>query len=195
MPCRGSWPPTLAREKSARMGHPALMRTRTTSNTLDGQAHSIASAQAKGGDSFVLAAVLKSVKQRGQDARAAGADGVANGHCSAVHVDLGGVELQFAIYRQGLYAECLVQFEEVHIGERPSGLGRHCPDSLDGSQANPLRLPAAGGLGANDGQRLEAQPGGPLAAHDDKGGRAVVRSEEHTSELQSLRHLVCRLLL
>src|SRR5438045_6569588 len=25
--------------------------------------------------------------------------------------------------------------------------------------------------------------------------RAVVRSEEHTSELQSLRHLVCRLLL
>src|ERR1035441_10011104 len=27
------------------------------------------------------------------------------------------------------------------------------------------------------------------------GGRHVLRSEEHTSELQSLRHLVCRLLL
>src|SRR5438045_9767349 len=27
------------------------------------------------------------------------------------------------------------------------------------------------------------------------GRRAVLRSEEHTSELQSLRHLVCRLLL
>src|SRR5947199_9550296 len=27
------------------------------------------------------------------------------------------------------------------------------------------------------------------------GGRATWRSEEHTSELQSLRHLVCRLLL
>src|SRR5258705_1850753 len=26
-------------------------------------------------------------------------------------------------------------------------------------------------------------------------GRGLVRSEEHTSELQSLRHLVCRLLL
>src|SRR5436853_5215446 len=26
-------------------------------------------------------------------------------------------------------------------------------------------------------------------------GRALLRSEEHTSELQSLRHLVCRLLL
>src|SRR5262245_41323595 len=28
-----------------------------------------------------------------------------------------------------------------------------------------------------------------------KGTKGVVRSEEHTSELQSLRHLVCRLLL
>src|SRR5258705_9238949 len=27
------------------------------------------------------------------------------------------------------------------------------------------------------------------------GGRRIIRSEEHTSELQSLRHLVCRLLL
>src|SRR5258705_1944372 len=29
----------------------------------------------------------------------------------------------------------------------------------------------------------------------DLGGRRIIRSEEHTSELQSLRHLVCRLLL
>src|SRR5205814_6834884 len=29
----------------------------------------------------------------------------------------------------------------------------------------------------------------------DADGRATLRSEEHTSELQSLRHLVCRLLL
>src|SRR5205814_8644416 len=39
----------------------------------------------------------------------------------------------------------------------------------------------------------------PLAQHDRVRGRAAhriaVRSEEHTSELQSLRHLVCRLLL
>src|ERR1035441_5605426 len=33
---------------------------------------------------------------------------------------------------------------------------------------------------------------GPIALPD---GTAAVRSEEHTSELQSLRHLVCRLLL
>src|SRR5258705_7108886 len=42
--------------------------------------------------------------------------------------------------------------------------------------ARPLALPPAGGPG-------DLEPGG---------GR---RSEEHTSELQSLRHLVCRLLL
>src|SRR5258705_4997526 len=29
----------------------------------------------------------------------------------------------------------------------------------------------------------------------DLGGRRIIRSEEHTSELQSLRHLVCRPLL
>src|SRR5258705_7758336 len=34
------------------------------------------------------------------------------------------------------------------------------------------------------------------AAHGDRGGAdRLERSEEHTSELQSLRHLVCRLLL
>src|SRR5262245_65243501 len=40
---------------------------------------------------------------------------------------------------------------------------------------------------------------GPADLLDDDGGeplgRLVERSEEHTSELQSLRHLVCRLLL
>src|ERR1035438_4502864 len=42
--------------------------------------------------------------------------------------------------------------------------------------------------------------GGPLAAAgvdiaSSKGTLTAIRSEEHTSELQSLRHLVCRLLL
>src|SRR5205814_6031804 len=34
-----------------------------------------------------------------------------------------------------------------------------------------------------------------FVAHDRSAPRAAARSEEHTSELQSLRHLVCRLLL
>src|SRR5205814_8325029 len=38
-------------------------------------------------------------------------------------------------------------------------------------------------------------PGRHAARSVPAGGRAEERSEEHTSELQSLRHLVCRLLL
>src|SRR5947199_9873284 len=37
--------------------------------------------------------------------------------------------------------------------------------------------------------------GPPVANHHQAGLLVVIRSEEHTSELQSLRHLVCRLLL
>src|SRR5947199_5057877 len=37
--------------------------------------------------------------------------------------------------------------------------------------------------------------GGFVAELVEEGGRVGGRSEEHTSELQSLRHLVCRLLL
>src|SRR2546429_6720604 len=49
------------------------------------------------------------------------------------------------------------------------------------------------GLGAKsatgrNGSRARRQPGGPVC-------RAAIRSEEHTSELQSRLHLVCRLLL
>src|SRR5262245_63930919 len=60
-----------------------------------------------------------------------------------------------------------------------------------------------------DERRRRGKPGEAAADHDDVGlvgrvGRAGLvktgrvrsrRSEEHTSELQSLRHLVCRLLL
>src|ERR1035438_4707998 len=61
------------------------------------------------------------------------------------------------------------------------------------------RMPVRGG---DDPIAPQSLPAGQLDAH---GGavlhqyaldsRAIARSEEHTSELQSLRHLVCRLLL
>src|SRR2546422_4442940 len=50
--------------------------------------------------------------------------------------------------------------------------------------------------GVHDGLRIALQGGEeqvPLAAEG--GVQAVARSEEHTSELQSRLHLVCRLLL
>src|SRR5829696_10116235 len=44
---------------------------------------------------------------------------------------------------------------------------------------------------------FRSRPGGPHLGHGVRqaGGRAEPRSEEHTSELQSLTNLVCRLLL
>src|SRR2546429_245140 len=45
-------------------------------------------------------------------------------------------------------------------------------------------------------QLLSQAPGRPLCAEErDFGATAALRSEEHTSELQSRLHLVCRLLL
>src|SRR5436309_8503339 len=44
--------------------------------------------------------------------------------------------------------------------------------------------------------RLDEADGRRRGAHDDRvGDRAALRSEEHTSELQSRENLVCRLLL
>src|SRR3989449_8064875 len=51
-----------------------------------------------------------------------------------------------------------------------------------------FRSPAAGGRGGDDQPAVHAEPRGAA-------GVARARSEEHTSELQSRLHLVCRLLL
>src|SRR5205823_14997043 len=41
---------------------------------------------------------------------------------------------------------------------------------------------------------VSRRPGVGLIHHSDRGGQSLSRSEEHTSELQSLAYLVCRLL-
>src|SRR5437899_6364153 len=65
------------------------------------------------------------------------------------------------------------------------------PISLEGPVTE---YPVALGAAAADFNQNDFNVSGAL--DDDAGsGWAVGRSEEHTSELQSLRHLVCRLLL
>src|SRR5207253_10600246 len=49
--------------------------------------------------------------------------------------------------------------------------------------------------GAVSAQQITVKPGGELDDLDDLRGAVQNRSEEHTSELQSRGHLVCRLLL
>src|SRR5437899_7413566 len=66
------------------------------------------------------------------------------------------------------------------------------------SDLGPLHRPYVGGAwhvlaGVPPGRRGGGGGSPPKPAHPV--GRPADRSEEHTSELQSLRHLVCRLLL
>src|SRR5258705_13875181 len=56
----------------------------------------------------------------------------------------------------------------------------------------PPPIESAGRVGARLGKRSELTMIVPLVPG---GAKRLRRSEEHTSELQSLRHLVCRLLL
>src|ERR1039458_6205700 len=61
-------------------------------------------------------------------------------------------------------------------------------------EISPLPLPDALPIGHRPGPP-QARGGPPQGPRHPLGGRGPGRSEEHTSELQSLRHLVCRLLL
>src|SRR6266481_7513659 len=62
--------------------------------------------------------------------------------------------------------------------------------STPASLNHPLRIPISNAV--QPGQSLNAIRSGGFAS---LGGVAAARSEEHTSELQSQFHLVCRLLL
>src|SRR3712207_8442849 len=81
----------------------------------------------------------------------------------------------------------LFRSHRVEVRHEP-GLGRERRvAALD--RVRPER--AAAGAGLDDGARV-LDPDRMVA---DEPGRDVVRSEEHTSELQSRQYLVCRLLL
>src|SRR3712207_7075700 len=79
-------------------------------------------------------------------------------------------------------------------------------DALPISAAGRVEVPAPGwpAAGAAVRRRLPDRPRGPSPLlgprrrgdrHPARGDRADLRSEEHTSELQSRQYLVCRLLL
>src|SRR2546425_7030862 len=65
-------------------------------------------------------------------------------------------------------------------GQRPAGAQQTRSDQAEGGLSNPRD---------QMGRRVGAEPAGRLEL------RGPPRSEEHTSELQSLAYLVCRLLL
>src|SRR5689334_24243617 len=66
-------------------------------------------------------------------------------------------------------------------------------EAVEGEPRFPLLRPGAGQRVPVGRGGVAQQPGGELAVLQDL--RVAQRSEEHTSELQSQFHLVCRLLL
>src|SRR5262245_63465107 len=74
-----------------------------------------------------------------------------------------------------------------------STISGHCKHSRKGSYGLSARV----GIGATAAARLicPGRVAGGSAGLSGGATAAEARSEEHTSELQSLRHLVCRLLL
>src|SRR5437899_3507087 len=63
------------------------------------------------------------------------------------------------------------------------------------SSGLPVVVVASGACSISGGTVLMTNGTGMCTVTFDQPGDANYRSEEHTSELQSLRHLVCRLLL
>src|SRR5437899_9615550 len=63
-----------------------------------------------------------------------------------------------------------------------------------GSSHSPMRIPAAP-ASSREARTGKKRSGTPTVPPMMATARSYWRSEEHTSELQSLRHLVCRLLL
>src|SRR5262245_50583619 len=97
-----------------------------------------------------------------------------------------------AIERLGLGYSVLAEINPGLIYAQVKGFGEGSP--FESNLAFDMIAQAVGGV-----MSISGSPGGPPVKPGptlgDTGTGMLLRSEEHTSELQSLRHLVCRLLL
>src|SRR3989441_4419311 len=78
------------------------------------------------------------------------------------------------------------------------GVGHRTAAAQDGAarqRERRIRVPRLGDGGRGTEEHAEGEDGGERDAHPSQISRRAGRSEEHTSELQSLAYLVCRLLL
>ena len=120
---------------------------------------------------------LQRVEQRGQDARAAGADGMAEGHRAAVDVDLGGVEPELAADGDACTAKASFSSKRSTLAGAPARLLPELPDRLAPAPSSPAsargRATAWATMRAS-GVRPRAL--GRLRRRDDQRGGAVVHA-------------------
>src|SRR5713101_1240246 len=99
------------------------IQLRTTDSTsripclipFNGEGDGVAAAEAQCGDAALQVAALQFIEQRDQDARAAGADGMAERHRAAVDVHLFRIELEVPRNGNGSDGESFIELDEIDI--------------------------------------------------------------------------------
>ncbi len=125
----------------------------TNASALDAHRNAHAAADAKRGEALLGVALLHLIDQRGEDARARGADRVADRDRAAVDVDLVGVPAELLADRKRLRGEGFVGFDQVEIGDRPAGLLQRAP-----CEAGTGPMPIIEGIDAARGPARDRAP-------------------------------------
>src|SRR4051812_21368022 len=107
---------------------PKLELGNELSEAFDDHCDGVAAAEAEGRDADLIAAALHFVKERGQQAGAAGADRVAECDGAAVDVDAVVRDFELSHARDHLRGERFVDLEQVDVLERELRLDERPPD-------------------------------------------------------------------
>ena len=141
---------------------------------LDHRGDALAAANAQGGEAGLGVAFDHLVQQRHKDARARGADGVAQGDGAAVDVHLAHVKAQFPGHGNALRGKGLVGLDQVHVGDGLAGLGQRLGRGRGRADAHDLRVHAGRGVAGQPGHGGDAEFLRLVRGHDDDDRRAVV---------------------
>src|SRR5579884_3421072 len=95
-----------------------------------GHGYGAASAEAEGCEAATTSTATEFVDEGGEDAGAAGADGMAKGDGAAVDIDAGPVPVEFFAVGEGLGGEGFVDFDEVEIVDFEAGA---LEEAMDGT--------------------------------------------------------------
>src|ERR1043166_343988 len=142
---------------------------------LDRQGYGISAAEAESGDASFQIAALQLVEKSDQNARAAGADRMADGDCSAIDVHFLGIEFQLARDGNCSDGKRFVQFYEINVLVAfPAGFLQKFFDRIDRRHHHPLRFDAADRLRDDASHWLFAEVCSVAFAGHDQRRRAVV---------------------
>ena len=122
----------------------------------------------------MAAPCFQCIEQRREDARARGADRMAQRHGSPVHVHLLGVQPELVINCQRDRGEGFVDFEKIDVGNRQPGQLQHPFDRFNRRDGEPFRRQGGAGVAYDSAHRLKTQRFSFILGHHHKCGCAIV---------------------